>query len=230
MRTRILAAFPEHGLVGEEYGAQPSGSGRRWIIDPIDGTHNYIRGVPIYATLLALEIEDELAIGIVSAPALRRRWFSWRGGGAWALDLGPGGWERASATRISVSEVTSIEDSSVVYSSYPSVADSGLAPGFGALLSDVWRDRGLGDFYGYVLVAEGAAEAMVESELKLWGPCRASSRTRARRRPAHRHPRWTADAGARCARDQRAGPRRPARSSGGPARGRPIALCYDPGR
>ena len=168
IRERLTAHFPEHGLVGEEYGEEPSDSGRRWIIDPIDGTHNYMRGVPIYATLLALEVGRELAVGVVSAPALHRRWFSWAGGGAWAVETVPGGWDPASAVRLSVSEVDVLDEASVVYSSYPSIIESGWAPGFGRLLGKVWRDRGLGDFYGYMLVAEGAAEVMVEAELKVW--------------------------------------------------------------
>ncbi len=168
IRERITRRFPDHGLVGEEYGEARSDSGRRWIIDPIDGTHNYMRGVPIFATLLALEIEGEMAVGVVSAPALHRRWFSWQGGGAWAVDTRPGGWDPDSAESLSVSAVDSLDAASVVYSSYPSIVASGLAPGFGPLLDRVWRDRGLGDFYGYMLVAEGAAEVMVESELKLW--------------------------------------------------------------
>jgi len=168
IRKRITARFSDHGLVGEEYGEATSDSGRRWIIDPIDGTHNYMRGVPVYATLLALEIEGEMAVGAVSAPALHRRWFSWQGGGAWAVETVPGGWERASAMSLSVSGVEDLDETSVVYSSFPSIIESGLAPGFEPLLGKVWRDRGLGDFYGYMLVAEGAAEAMVESDLKLW--------------------------------------------------------------
>src|SRR3990172_9301039 len=155
-------------MVGEEYGEQASASGRRWIIDPIDGTHNYMRGVPIFATLLGLEIDGELALGAVSAPALRRRWFSWQGGGAWAASTAPGGWERASARSIAVSGVDSLAAASVVYPSLTSVLRSALAPGFVDLLGSVWRDRGLGDFYGYMLVAEGAAEAMVEADLKTW--------------------------------------------------------------
>lgn len=168
IRTRISARFPDHGLVGEEYGVRPSKSGRRWIIDPIDGTHNYMRGVPIFATLLALEVEGDLGLGAVSAPALHRRWFSWQGGGAWAVDLVPGGWVKASARPLSVSPIANIARSSVLYSSLPSITGSGLAPGFEHLLAQVWRDRGLGDFYGYMLVAEGAAEVMVEAELKIW--------------------------------------------------------------
>jgi histidinol-phosphatase len=168
IRGRIMARFPDHGLVGEEYGEALAGSGRRWIIDPIDGTHNYMRGVPLFATLLALEVDGHLAIGVVSAPALRRRWFSWAGGGAWAVETGAGGWDASGATRLSVSAVDTLGQASLVYSSHPSLVASGLVPGFGALLGRVWRDRGLGDFYGYMLVAEGAAEIMLESDLKPW--------------------------------------------------------------
>lgn len=168
VRERIRRTFPDHGLVGEEYGEQLTASGRRWIIDPIDGTHNYMRGVPIFATLLGLEIDGELALGAVSAPALRRRWFSWQGGGAWVVSTGPSGWEVASARPITVSGIDSLAAASIVYSSLSSVIRSGLAPGFVDLLGSVWRDRGLGDFYGYMLVAEGAAEAMVETDLKTW--------------------------------------------------------------
>jgi histidinol-phosphatase len=168
VRERLAARFPDHGLVGEEYGEQASNSGRRWIIDPIDGTHNYMRGVPIFATLLALEIDGQLAVGVVSAPALQRRWFSWQGGGAWAAATAASGWDRASAVPISVSGIDDLAAASVVYSSLSSVMDGGLAPGFVDLLGSVWRDRGLGDFYGYMLVAEGAAEAMIEADLKIW--------------------------------------------------------------
>jgi histidinol-phosphatase len=168
IRTRIGGRFPDDGLVGEEYGDHAADSGRRWIIDPIDGTHNYMRGVPIFATLLALEVDGELAVGTVSAPALARRWFSWRGGGAWAAELKPAGWDEGSVTPVTVSGVDDLAASSVVYSSVPSIRQSGLAPGFLDLLDAVWRDRGLGDFYGYMLVAEGAAEAMIEAELKIW--------------------------------------------------------------
>jgi histidinol-phosphatase len=168
IRSRIASVFPDHGLVGEEYGEQASASGRRWFIDPIDGTHNYMRGVPIFATLLALELEGRLVVGAVSAPALQRRWFSWEGGGAWAARTGPRGWEPASAVAIAVSGLADLASASLVYSSVPSLLSSGLAPGFLDLLGAVWRDRGLGDFYGYMLVAEGAAEVMLESDLKAW--------------------------------------------------------------
>jgi len=168
VRERISARFPDHGLVGEEYGEENERSGRRWFIDPIDGTHNYMRGVPIFASLLALEVDGQPLLGVVSAPALRRRWFSWQDGGAWAVETGPHGWERSSATPIRVSAVSSLDSASLVYSSLTSMLDCGLAPGFVSLLAGAWRDRGLGDFFGYMLVAEGAAEAMLEADLKAW--------------------------------------------------------------
>ena len=102
IRTRIAARFPGHGLVGEEYGEEQGqaaqAGGRRWIIDPIDGTHSYMRGVPIFATLLAYEVEGRLGVGVVSAPALHRRWFAWRDGGAWSADTSRAGADLTSAT------------------------------------------------------------------------------------------------------------------------------------
>jgi histidinol-phosphatase len=168
VRERISAQFPDHGLVGEEYGELPSASGRRWIIDPIDGTHNYMRGVPIFATLLALETDGRLVVGVVSAPALGRRWFAWREGGAWAAVTGADGWQPETATPLHVSDVERLEEASLVYSSIADLLASGLVPGVLGTLGAAWRDRGLGDFYGYMLVAEGAAEAMLEADLKIW--------------------------------------------------------------
>jgi histidinol-phosphatase len=172
IRTRVTARFPEHGLVGEEYGEDRGrgarASGRRWIIDPIDGTHSYMRGVPLFATLLAFEAEGRLAVGMVSAPALHRRWFAWQDGGAWAMDTGGGSADLASAARLHVSRVADLGDAHLVLSSWVSLRDSDLTPGFVALADRVWRERAYGDFWGYVLVAEGAAELMLESDLKIW--------------------------------------------------------------
>jgi histidinol-phosphatase len=168
IRAAILAAFPDHGLVGEEYGEHEGAARCRWIIDPIDGTHNYMRGIPLFGTLLGLEVDGELTVGVMSAPALRTRWFAWRGGGSWRVDLQDGGWDPSSAVRLHVSGVERIEDAQVLYSSIPGIMRSGRAPGFGGLLERVWRDRGLGDFWGYALVAEGAAEAMLEVDVKPW--------------------------------------------------------------
>ena len=164
IRERIRARFPDHGLVGEEYGEEVGTGTTRWYIDPIDGTHNYIRGVPLFGTLLALEVDGEIQVGVLSAPALRERWYASRGGGSWAV--GAAGSE--GPRRIRVSRVAAIEDAQVLYGSAAELDASGLVPGFRNLLQAVWRERGFGDFWGYALLAEGAAEAMVEVDAKTW--------------------------------------------------------------
>ena len=164
IRGRIPAAYPDHGLVGEEYGTEAGDAATRWYIDPIDGTHNFIRGVPLFGTLLAVERDGELQAAVLSAPALRERWWARRGGGAWARGADDDGaragsasrgWPRSTTPRCCTARGHDIEA-------------SGRAPGFQALLGDVWRERGFGDFWGYALLAEGAAEAMVEVDLSSW--------------------------------------------------------------
>jgi histidinol-phosphatase len=162
IRGRLADAFPDHGIVGEEYGTEAAGASVRWYVDPIDGTHNYIRGVPLFGTLLAVERDGELQAAVISAPALDERWWAWRAGGAWARNRGE------SPRRIRVSAIGTVEDAQILYSSGHDVADSGLAPGFDGLIRAAWRDRGFGDFWGYTLLAEGAAEAMVEVGLNAW--------------------------------------------------------------
>jgi histidinol-phosphatase len=164
IRERVSRQFPDHGLVGEEYGEEGAGSAARWYIDPIDGTHNFIRGVPLFGTLLALEVDGELQVGVMSAPALRERWYASRGGGAWAV--GAAGTE--GARRIRVPGIAELGDAQILYGSGHDVEQSGRAPGFRALLGAVWRERGFGDFWGYALVAEGAAEAMIEVDVRTW--------------------------------------------------------------
>jgi histidinol-phosphatase len=166
LRARIADAYPDHGVVGEEFGTRQPDASVRWYLDPIDGTHNFMRGVPVFGTLLGIERDGELQVGVVSAPALGSRWYARRGGGAWAVDT-----VRAAAgqpRRITVSKVAAVPDVALIYGSARDVASSGKAPGFEALIDDVWRDRGYGDFWGYMLVAEGAAEAMVEADLSAW--------------------------------------------------------------
>lgn len=163
IRERLLDAFPDHGLVGEEYGTEAGAASVRWYIDPIDGTHNFMRGIPVFATLLAVERDGELQAAVMSAPALRERWWAHRGGGAWARTDGD-----AAPRRLRVSDVGSLEDAQLLYGSARDMAVDGRAPGFRALLETVWRERGLGDFWGYALVAEGSAEAMVEVGLNPW--------------------------------------------------------------
>lgn len=168
IRARIQGAFPDHGLVGEEYGTQDGARPVRWIIDPIDGTHNFMRGVPLFGTLLGIEVSGDLVLGVCSAPALGTRWFAWRDGGAWETKLVGGTWDRTAATRQRVSGISRLEDSQLLYSSVPQLIDSGMVPGFPRLIREVWRDRGFGDFWGYALVAGGQAEGMVEIGCKSW--------------------------------------------------------------
>jgi histidinol-phosphatase len=163
IRTRIRTAYPDHGLVGEEYGTEDGEAATRWYIDPIDGTHNFIRGVPLFGTLLAVERDGELQAAVLSAPALRERWWARRGGGAWAHSA-----DEAAPRRIRVSRVAALADAQLLYGSGHDIEVSGRAPGFHALLGEVWRERGFGDFWGYALLAEGAAEAMIEVDLSSW--------------------------------------------------------------
>jgi histidinol-phosphatase len=166
LRERIAAAYPGHGLVGEEYGTETGAGSVRWYIDPIDGTHNFMRGVPLFGTLLGVEHDGELVVGVMSAPGLGERWYARRGGGAWAVgSVGPAA---GVPRRIGVSRVAAIADSHVLYASPLEIEASGEAPGFDGLIRAAWRDRGFGDFWGYALVAEGAAEAMIEVGPNSW--------------------------------------------------------------
>ena len=162
IRSRIHDRYADHGLVGEEYGTEAGHAVTRWYIDPIDGTHNYIRGVPIFGTLLAVEHEGELQAGVISAPAMGERWWASRGAGAWHRD--PWGTIRP----IRVSKVDGVDEAQLIFTSRRDAVASGLMPGFDALIESSWRDRGFGDFWGYSLVAEGAAEAMIDLGLKPW--------------------------------------------------------------
>lgn len=161
LRERIKARYPEHGLVGEEYGTEQGDAPTRWYLDPIDATHNFMRGVPLFGTLIGIEHEGELQVGVISAPAMRERWYAHRGGGAWNRGLDG---ER----QITVSQITTLDDAQLLYGSARDTVASGFMPGFDALMSAVWRERGFGDFWGYALVAEGAGEAMLETGMHTW--------------------------------------------------------------
>ena len=170
IRARIRDRFADHGLVGEEYGEEMATAEARWYIDPIDGTHNFVRGVPLFGTLLALEVDGELQVGVMSAPALRERWYAARGRGAWAV--GSAGAEGPRPLR--VSRVAALEDAHLLYGSAADLDASGRAPGLRLLLREVWRERGFGDVWGYALVSEGAAEGMVEVDVSPWDLAAAS--------------------------------------------------------
>jgi histidinol-phosphatase len=164
IRARIAEAFPKHGVVGEEFGTDAGGASVRWYVDPIDATHNYIRGVPVFATLMAVERDGELQAAVISAPALGQRWGGWRGGGAWAMSTLMTG----DARRLTVSRIGELADAQILYSSPTDLARSGHAPGMDRIRAGAWRERGFGDFWGYTLLAEGAAEAMIEVALNPW--------------------------------------------------------------
>jgi histidinol-phosphatase len=163
LRATLARTRPRDGVLGEEYGATEAGAGnRQWVIDPIDGTKNYIRGVPIWATLIALMEGAEPVVGLVSAPALGRRWWAASGHGAYA------GRHTATATPIRVSGVRRLADASFCYASLHGWEEAGRLDGMLDLMRRSWRQRAYGDFYGYMLVAEGAVDIMVEPELSLW--------------------------------------------------------------
>jgi histidinol-phosphatase len=161
IRRTLARARPRDGVLGEELGslAGADGRGRRWVVDPIDGTKNFVRGVPVWATLIALTVEDEVVVGVVSAPALNRRWWAMKGGGAWA------GKSLQKAAPCRVSDVSRLEDASLSYSSLDGWAQRGRLQDFLALARQCWRTRAYGDFWSYVLVAEGAVDLATEPEL-----------------------------------------------------------------
>jgi histidinol-phosphatase len=165
LRATLARARPRDGVLGEEFGRSVAAAGRgsrQWVIDPIDGTKNFVRGVPIWATLIALMEGDTPVAGLVSAPALGRRWWGATGLGAYA------GKHQHAATRIGVSGVRRLADASFCYSSFTGWADTGRLEAMVELSVQAWRSRAYGDFYGYMLLAEGALDVMVEAELSLW--------------------------------------------------------------
>ncbi|HET6534453.1 MAG TPA: histidinol-phosphatase [Actinoplanes sp.] len=163
IRGTLARARPRDGVLGEEFGMSAAAKGaRHWVIDPIDGTKNFVRGVPIWATLIALMDGDTPVAGLVSAPALGRRWWGAIGHGAYA------GKHQRAAARIQVSKVNRLADASFCYSSLTGWAESGRLEPILDIILQVWRSRAYGDFYGYMLLAEGALDAMVEPELSLW--------------------------------------------------------------
>jgi histidinol-phosphatase len=160
IRAQLSRARPRDAVHGEEMADTGHGP-RRWVVDPIDGTKNFVRGVPVWATLIALLDGDEVVVGLVSAPALSRRWWAAVGSGAWT------GRSLASATRLQVSEVGRLQDASLSYSSLGGWEEQGRLDHFLDLTRKVWRTRAYGDFWSHVLVAEGAVDLAAEPELAL---------------------------------------------------------------
>ena len=161
VRAQLKRARPRDAVHGEEFGSTGQGP-RRWVIDPIDGTKNYVRGVPVWATLIALLDDGQPVLGCVSAPALDRRWWAGTGSGAWA------GRSLAKASRIEVSAVRRLGDASLSYSDL--VGWESQPAGVGAalrLIDACWRTRAYGDFWSYMLLAEGAVDVACEPDLAL---------------------------------------------------------------
>lgn len=162
LRDLLAEARPADALLGEEFGGDQVREGRQWTIDPIDGTKNFVRGVPVWATLIALLDDGEPVVGVISAPSLGRRWWASKESGAWRVVNG------GSPKRLSVSAVGQLADASIGMSSLSGWRDRGLRENFIALTDEAWRLRGYGDFYGYCLVAEGAVDVAAEPEVSLW--------------------------------------------------------------
>jgi histidinol-phosphatase len=165
LRALLKNHRPDDGIVGEEFGNDAGGAERYWVIDPIDGTKNFLRGVPTWATLIGLiekqsDGSEVVVVGVVSAPALFRRWHASEGNGAFVSV------NKAAPTRINVSQVSEIKDASISYSDFIGWGER-LAP-FQSLLADAWRTRGIGDFWSHMLVAEGAVDVAAEPSLALW--------------------------------------------------------------
>jgi histidinol-phosphatase len=162
IRGTLKRARPRDAVLGEEYGKTGYGA-RCWVIDPIDATKNFVRGVPVWATLIALMDEDEVVVGLVSAPALGRRWWAARDGGAWT------GRSLAKASRLQVSSVTKLSDASLSFSSIVGWEEQGRLEDFMNLTRSVWRTRAFGDFWSHMMVAEGSIDIATDPEgVDLW--------------------------------------------------------------
>ncbi|MGV8883490.1 MAG: inositol monophosphatase family protein [Rhodoglobus sp.] len=159
IRAGIEAARPGDSILGEEYGTEGD-SRRQWIIDPIDGTANFLRGVPIWGTLIALAIDGVPVVGVVSSPALGKRWWAAQGHGAW------GQAHSGEPTRLSVSGVEELADASFSYNNIQGWDSEGRLEQVIALTRDVWRARAIGDMWSYMLLAEGSVDIVGEYDLK----------------------------------------------------------------
>ncbi|HEX2294421.1 MAG TPA: inositol monophosphatase family protein [Actinomycetota bacterium] len=163
VRLRIARAFPDHNVLGEEEGLTAAGGGPpvegapTWIVDPIDGTNNYMAGIPIWATLVALRVDGRSVVGVAHAPALHETYDAAAGEGA-----------RCNGDAITVATTTDLTGATVLFAGLDGWREAGLADGFARLTERAARTRGFGDFWGHVLVARGAAHVMAEPELALW--------------------------------------------------------------
>lgn len=165
MRSTIAAARPDDAILGEEMGSTSDTAGpqpgRQWIIDPIDGTAGFSRGLPIWATLIALAIDGEPVVGVVSAPALGLRWYAARGHGAFTTT-----WSHPDPHPLGVSRVEKLSDATISYNSLPGWINDGRGDQVTRLATGTWRARAIGDFWSYMLVAEGSLDVAGEPDLQ----------------------------------------------------------------
>jgi histidinol-phosphatase len=163
LRERLADSFPDHNILGEEEGltkaagGEPLSGAPTWVIDPIDGTNNFLNHVPIWATLIALRVDNTSVLGVCHAPAIGETYDAARGAGA-----------RCNGAPIRVDQTATLADSTVVFASVQRFGERGLDDFFNALIAASWRSRGFGDFWGHMLVARGAVQVMVEPELSIW--------------------------------------------------------------
>jgi len=168
LRTVLARRRPHDAVLGEERGGSSEGTGRGWIIDPIDGTKNYSRGVPVWATLIALTDAGRPLVGVVSAPALGRRWWASLGGGAFAGNPAHPGDPGGAPRRISVSGVAELGDACLSTTELSTWAERGALDRYLALAARCWVVRAFGDFWQHVLVAEGAIDLGIDAEANAW--------------------------------------------------------------
>jgi histidinol-phosphatase len=161
IRRTLSRVRSRDAITGEEQGSSGN-SQRRWIVDPIDGTKNFVRGVPVWATLIALAVDGEVVLGVVSAPQLQRRWWASVGNGAWT------GKSLLKATQCQVSDVRRLEDASLSYASLSGWEQRDRLDDFLALMRRCWRTRAYGDFWSYMLLVEGAVDLAAEPELEVY--------------------------------------------------------------
>jgi len=161
IKAKLAETRPSDGVIGEEFGIS-EGSNRVWIIDPIDGTANFMRGVPVWATLIALAVDGKPVLSVVSAPALGRRWWGSPGEGAKTRDID------GSVRHLRVSKIDSLAEASLSYNNLKLWDAAGLLGGLLSLSRKIWRTRAYGDFWSYMLLAEGSVDIVTEHELKIY--------------------------------------------------------------
>ena len=161
LKDVLAAKAPSDALIGEEYGNSGSAS-RTWIIDPIDGTANYMRGVPVWATLIALAVDGKPVVSVVSAPAMGRRWCAAPEIGSFTKDID------GSTRELKVSAIGDLENASLSYNNLKLWDQAGMLPQLTELSRKIWRTRAYGDFWSYMLLAEGSVDIVAEHDLKIY--------------------------------------------------------------